>query len=215
MIDTNDDSHGARIAALLSVVVELAAGNFSTRAKLSNQRDELTALASGINMLAEELEAKFAENVQLMETLERNMAEMAAQHRTIMSLSTPSLLVWQGILVLPLIGTLDEERTQNLSNALLKRIVHQGADVIIIDVTGIAKVDTTTAKHLLDTFSAVRLLGAQCILTGLSAANARSMVDLDVDMKTVTIRGSLHEGLKYAFAMTGRHVHEPKHRLLG
>lgn len=214
MSEAKDDNQAARLAELLGVVVELAGGNFSARAVVSADRDDLDALVAGVNMLAEEIEAKFAENTRLLATLERNVEEMAAQHRTIMSLSTPSLLVWQGIVVLPLIGVLDTLRAQNLSNELLERITRHGADVVIVDVTGIATVDTATAKHLLDTFSAVRLLGAQCILTGLSAANARSMVDLDIDLRTIIVRGTLHDGLRQAFRMTGRHVHEPtKHHL--
>lgn len=209
MNEASDEGHIARLSELLNVVMELAAGNFSARAVVSHKGDELDALIAGINMLAEEINAKFSENSRLMETLERNMATMAAQHRTIMSLSTPSLQVWHGIVVLPLIGMLDAGRAQNLSNDLLERIVSHGAEVVIVDVTGIAAVDTTTAKHLLDTFAAVRLLGARCILTGLSAANARSMVDLDLDMQTVTVCGSLHDGLKRAFGMTGKRVYEP------
>jgi rsbT co-antagonist protein RsbR len=81
-------------------------------------------------------------------------------------------------------------------------------DVVIIDVTGLAEMDTTTVHHLLDTVSALRLLGTRCILTGLGAHNARKMMTFDVDLQGIAMRSTLHDGLKLALSMTGRRVIE-------
>ncbi|HMY17086.1 MAG TPA: HAMP domain-containing protein [Polyangium sp.] len=211
MTASNQDDILERLNGLIDVITRIAATDFSVRAPLLGTGDEVDAIAAGLNMLAEEIEAKFIENERLVRTLEEKMSELAEQHRTIMSLSTPSMLVWKGILVLPIIGVLNDGRAQKLSQNLLERIVLSGVDVVIIDVTGMAEMTLSTAKHLLDTFTAVRLLGAKGILTGLSSANARSVIELDIDMQAIAIRASLHEGLVLGFALTGRRVHEGNH----
>ena len=206
MIDGSDEERPSPLSQLLEVVMQLAAGDFSARAVDSGHGDEFDALAVGINMIVEEVVAKFSENERLMQAFEQNMERLTAQHRTIMSLSTPSLAVWEGILVLPIIGLLDEARTQTLSRELLERVLQQKADVVIMDVTGLAEMDTTTVRHLLDTVSALRLLGTRCILTGLGSTNARKMVTFDIDLQGVSMRSTLHDGLKLALSMTGRRV---------
>jgi rsbT co-antagonist protein RsbR len=208
MNDGTADEQPSAVSQILQVVMQLAAGDFSVRAVDAGNGDEFDALAVGINMLIEEVVAKFAENDRLMQTLEENMERVAVQHRTIMSLSTPSLLVWKGILVLPLIGMLDTTRARNLSGELLEGVMQHETDVVIIDVTGLAEMDTTTVHHLLDTVSALWLLGTRCILTGLGAHNARKMMTFDVDLQGIAMRSTLHDGLKLALSMTGRRVIE-------
>jgi rsbT co-antagonist protein RsbR len=204
----SDEDKPTPVSQVLQVVMQLAAGDFSVRAVSPGGDGEMDALAVGINMLIEEIVAKFDENARLVRTLEQNMERMADQHRTIMSLSTPSLVVWKGIVVLPLIGMLDTTRAQNLSGELLNRVAQHSTDVVIVDVTGVAEANEATVNHLLNTFAALRLLGASCILTGLGPENARTMAALDVDMGALAIRGSLHDGLKLAFSITGRQVVE-------
>ncbi len=201
----NEEGDG-RIAAILETVMGLARGEFGQRAPVSSGADEVDALASGINMLGEELQEKFAENDALVGRLEQSVRDMAARNETIMELSTPSLLVWDGILVLPLIGTLDTYRAQRLSNQLLDQVQKRAAEVVIIDITGVAVVDTAVAKHLLDVFAAIRLLGAEAVLTGMSPANAISVAKLGIPTDNVTTCGNLHDGLKLAFSMTGHTV---------
>jgi rsbT co-antagonist protein RsbR len=205
-----DENQPSRLQEALEVLMRLAAGDFSARAAMPGGGDEMDALIAGINMLGEEIEAKFGENERLLRELEQSVAEMAAKNRTIMSLSTPSLLVWKGIVVLPVIGMLDQERAEKLSAELLDQIQHQATGVVIVDITGVAVVDTTTADYLLRTFAAARLLGTRGILTGLSPANARTLASLQVDLGAVAVRGSLHDGLRLAFTMTGRRVLEDR-----
>lgn len=196
------------LMSALDVVMQLASGNYEARAVARGENDEIDALVAGINMLAEEVAFKFAENARLVEALEANIAQLHAQQQTILELSTPSLMVWRGIVVLPLVGILDSARAQRLSGELLNRVAQGAIDVVIIDVTGVGEVDIATTNYLLNTFRALRLLGARCILTGLGPSNARTMVTLDVDLSQIAIRGTLHDGLMLAFSMTGRRVVE-------
>lgn len=209
MSRSKDELSLARIQELVELVMRLATGDFDARATVTDQGDELDGLAAGIHMLAEEISAKFAENERLVKTLEQTVKDLAKRHETIMALSTPSMMVWQGILVVPLIGMMDTARAQKFTTELLDRISNSSVQVVIIDITGMAEMDLAMAKHLMQTFAAVRLLGSQCILTGLSASSARRVADLDIDLQSLTVRGNLHEGLSLALSLTGRRVIEP------
>jgi len=206
LLSDQDQLATSSLMPVLDVVMQLAAGDYSARGAILGENEGLDALMTGVNMLSEEVAYRFAENARLVQELEQNLAKMSAQQETILSLSTPSLLVWKGIVVLPLIGVLDTARAQRLTGELLNRVVQHSTDVVIIDVTGVAEADLETTNHLLNTFRAVRLLGSQCILTGLGPANARSLATLDVNLNDVAVRGTLHEGLKLAFGMTARRV---------
>lgn len=208
MSRSKDELSLERIQELVELVMRLASGDFNARTTLSDQGDELDGLAAGIHMLAEEISAKFTENERLVATLEQTVRDLAKRHETIMALSTPSIMVWQGILVVPLIGMMDSARARNFNIDLLSRISNGGVEVVIVDVTGIAELDHAMAKHLIDTFAAVGLLGSQCILTGLRAATAQKLAALNINLQSLTVRGSLHEGLSLAFSMTGRRVLE-------
>ena len=186
--------------------MQMAAGDFSARAGVSGSGDQIDALAAGVSMLGEELADKFDTNAALTTNLERALNEAQRQNETITMLSTPTLSVWDGILVVPLVGVLDRDRASDMSEALLGRVQSAGTDVVIIDVTGLATLDTSAAKHLIDTFTAVSLLGAKCILTGISPSNAQNMVGLGVSFSGVATQRTLREGLRLAFEMTGRRV---------
>ena len=108
------------------------------------------------------------------------------QQREISELSTPVVKLWDGILALPLIGTLDSERTQVVMENLLQTIVDQGAEIAIIDITGVPTVDTLTAQHLLKTVAAARLMGADCIVSGIRPQIAQTMVHLGVELNVVS-----------------------------
>lgn len=200
----------ASLMPVLDVVMQLAAGDYTARGTILGENESLDALMAGINMLAEEVAYRFAENARLVGELEDNIAKLSAQQKTILSLSTPSLLVWKGIVVLPLIGVLDTARAYQLTGELLNRVVQHATEVVIIDVTGVVDSDMGTTNHLLNTFRAVRLLGAHCILTGLSSANARALATLEVDLRDVAVRGTLQQGLELAFGMTSRRVVQVK-----
>ncbi|MGX9856110.1 STAS domain-containing protein [Limimaricola variabilis] len=130
------------------------------------------------------------------EIIERQRAEM-------MELSTPVVQLWERVLTIPLIGTLDSMRAQEVMENLLNAIVEHQAEVVIVDITGVRVVDTQVAQHLLRTAAAVRLMGAEAIISGISPKIAQTMVELGVDVGEVTTRPSIRAALAEAFRRVG------------
>ncbi|WP_141731302.1 STAS domain-containing protein [Oligoflexus tunisiensis] len=124
------------------------------------------------------------------------------QQQEMLEVSTPVIRLWDGILALPLIGTLDSQRTQVAMEALLQEIVVTGADIAIIDITGVPMVDTLVAQHLLKTVAATRLMGAECIISGIRPQIAQTMVHLSIDLGKVATKASLADA--FALAMRRR-----------
>jgi rsbT co-antagonist protein RsbR len=125
------------------------------------------------------------------------------QQRDLLELSTPVVTLWEGILAIPLIGTLDSERTQVVMESLLERIVETGASIAIIDITGVPTVDTLVAQHLLKTVGAARLMGAECIISGIRPQIAQTIVHLGVDLGDVATKSSLAAAFVLALGRTG------------
>ena len=144
---------------------------------------------------------------------ERKLAEQRIQQqaREILDLSTPVMQVWEGIVAAPLIGTLDSQRTQQFMERLLESIVATNSPVALVDIMGVPTIDTETAQHLIETVSAVRLLGAQVVLTGVRPAIAQTLVHLGVDLSEITTRSSLSAGLKVALDILELAVVNKKH----
>jgi len=120
------------------------------------------------------------------------------QQQEMMELSTPVVKLWDGILALPLIGTLDSARTQVVMETLLHRIVETEADVAIIDITGVPTVDTLVAQHLIKTVTAARLMGADCIISGIRPQIAQTIVHLGVDLAGILTKASLADAFSLA-----------------
>jgi rsbT co-antagonist protein RsbR len=128
---------------------------------------------------------------------------MLRQQQSMLELSTPVVTLWKGILALPLIGTLDSERTQVVMESLLNRIVDTGASIAILDITGVPTVDTLVAQHLLKTVAAARLMGADCIISGIRPQIAQTIVHLGVDLSAVVTKATLADAFAVALARTG------------
>ncbi len=128
------------------------------------------------------------------------------QQRELLELSTPVVKLWEGILALPLIGTLDSERTQIVMESLLQQIVDTGASIAIIDITGVPTVDTLVAQHLLKTIAAGRLMGADCIISGIRPQIAATIVHLGVDLGSVITKASLADAFALALHRMGLRV---------
>jgi rsbT co-antagonist protein RsbR len=139
-------------------------------------------------------------------TISGQRAELDEQRRTISELETPVIQVWEGILALPIIGTLDTYRTQQMNEHLLERIVETGSEIVIVDITGVPIVDTAVAKHLLETVSAARLLGAEVLIVGMTKQIALTLVHLGLDLSGVTTRTTMAKGLQLAFGKLGLEV---------
>ena len=128
------------------------------------------------------------------------------QQEELLELSTPVVKMWDGIVALPLIGTLDSARTSVVMESLLQRIVETGSEIAIIDITGVPTVDTLVAQHLLKTVAAARLMGADCIISGIRPQIAQTMVHLAIDLSAVTTKATMAEALKTALTRTGHRV---------
>ena len=127
------------------------------------------------------------------------------QQQELLELSTPVVELWDGVLALPLIGTLDSARTQIVMESLLERIVASGAEIAIIDITGVPTVDTLVAQHLIKTISAARLMGADCILSGIRPQIAQTIVHLGLELNVIS-KATMSSALALALRRTGKVV---------
>lgn len=125
------------------------------------------------------------------------------QHRELLELSTPVINLWDGVIALPLIGTLDSARAQVVMESLLDKIVSSSSHTVIIDITGVPTVDTLVAQHLLKTISAARLMGADCIVSGIRPQIAQTIVHLGIELDTVRTKATLADALAMAIERTG------------
>jgi rsbT co-antagonist protein RsbR len=130
-------------------------------------------------------------------------ALIARQQEEMLELSTPVVKLWEGILGLPMIGTLDSARTQVVMELLLQRIVETGAEVASLDITGVPTVDTLVAQHLLKTITAARLMGAECIISGIRPQIAATIVHLGVDLSAVITKATLADAFEVALHRVG------------
>jgi rsbT co-antagonist protein RsbR len=135
-------------------------------------------------------------------------AVIARQQQELMEQSTPVVKLWEGILALPLIGTLDSARTQVVMESLLQQIVESEATIAIIDITGVPTVDTLVAQHLLKTVAAARLMGADCIISGIRPQIAQTIVQLGVELNDVTTKASMAAAFRLALQRSGQTSNE-------
>jgi len=164
---------------------------------LANEVWHTTVVLDGLALLTTEIFQKSREEVILR------------QQQDMLELSTPVVQLWEGILALPLIGTLDSNRTQVVMENLLQRIVDTGASIAIIDITGVATVDTLVAQHLMKTVAAARLMGADCIISGIRPQIAQTIVHLGVELNTVVTKATLADAFTVALQRTGASIGRP------
>ena len=128
---------------------------------------------------------------------------IARQQEELLELSTPVVKLWDGVLALPMIGTLDSQRTQVVMESLLQRIVETGSEIAIIDITGVPTVDTLVAQHLLKTVTAIRLMGADAIISGVRPQIAQTIVHLGLDLQGIVTKANLADALALALKRSG------------
>jgi rsbT co-antagonist protein RsbR len=161
------------------------------------------ALAEDVRVATDLLDSL---GLSMMEQFQVRREEVIVrQQQELAELSTPVVKLWQGILALPLIGTLDSSRTQVVMENLLESIVRHEADIAIIDITGVPTVDTLVAQHLLKTVAAARLMGADCIISGIRPQIAQTMVHLGVELNVVS-KATLADAFALALQRLGRTV---------
>jgi len=155
---------------------------------------EATELLDKLGLLTTEIHQKTREQV------------ISRQQQEMLELSTPVVLLWENILALPLIGTLDSARTQIVMQNLLEAIVQTRSDFAIIDITGVPVVDTLVAQHLLKTVAAARLMGADCLISGIRPQIAQTIIHLGVDLNNVTTKATLADAFALALRRSGHSV---------
>ena len=150
------------------------------------------------------------------ETFQKTREEMISrQQQELLELSTPVVRLWENILALPLIGTLDSARTQVVMQNLLDAIVETRSDFAIIDITGVPVVDTLVAQHLLKTVAAARLMGADCLISGIRPQIAQTIIHLGVDLTMVTTKATLADAFAIALRRSGQAVVKAEKRAAG
>jgi rsbT co-antagonist protein RsbR len=193
-----------RIEHIEDVLSSVAAGELDIRIN-SEIEDDLTGIEQAINILIDDLTYELKQSKKMKEELEDKLKKIQDQQKTIvqqqedlMELSSPVTKVWDNILILPVIGTLDSQRTQIMMENLLQKIVETGCTISILDITGVPTVDTQVANHLLKTVTAARLLGADCIISGISPAIAQTIVHLGIDLSAIRTKATLQDAMLYA-----------------
>jgi rsbT co-antagonist protein RsbR len=170
------------------------------RQELGNNADQLARQIWVVTRLLDSL------GLYTIESYTRTREEVIGrQQQELLELSTPVVELWEGVLALPLIGTLDSARTQIVMENLLERIVTSGAEIAIIDITGVPTVDTLVAQHLIKTISAARLMGADCILSGIRPQIAQTIVHLGLELNVVS-KATMADALGLALRRTGKAV---------
>lgn len=194
----------ARIEHIEDILSSVAAGDLDLRIE-SEYEDDLTGIEEAINLLIDDLTHELKKSIKLKQEMEEKLLKIQEQQKTIlqqqedlMELSSPVSKVWENILILPVIGTLDSQRTQIMMENLLQKIVATGCTTAILDITGVPTVDTQVANHLLKTVTAARLLGAECIVSGISPAIAQTIVHLGINLSQILTKATLQDAMIYA-----------------
>ena len=141
-------------------------------------------------------------------TIQEQQKTILQQQEDLLELSSPVIKVWDNVVVLPVIGTLDSRRTQIMMENLLQKVVDTGCTMAILDITGVATIDTQVANHLIKTVTSARLLGAECIVSGISPAIAQTIVHLGIDLSSIQTKATLQESMRYAFQQNNQSVVE-------
>jgi anti-anti-sigma regulatory factor len=208
VVDIKDDAPGVKVAQKLGIPTAKDFEEF-----LEGKDVDVIFNTTGVPEVQERLEQIKPRGVEVMSGMgikllrdllkERELTEDLLRHAIDELSKTPIIQVWDGILALPLIGTIDSLRAKKITENLLNYIVQTGSSIVIMDLTGAPIVDTQIANNLIKTARAVKLVGAQCILTGISPQIAQSLVNLGVNLDEIPTCATLRAGLKRAFEMLG------------
>lgn len=188
----------SRVADVLLALSNVGFGDYSTRIDTSNMGDgPLTELVVGINDMIGALEEEHRRSQAYQAEVESKLAMVEEQRATIRQLSTPVLEVWEGVLCLPVVGVIDTIRSAEMTGELLEAITTKETRCAIIDITGIEVMDTSTAEHFIRMAKSARLLGAECVITGLNPTIAQTIVHMGIDLTDIITYRSLRDALKW------------------
>jgi len=197
-----EENTSQRLDQIIDMLTSLARGDLGVRLTPSQAGDQMDIVISGLNMLAEELEAALQKERTLRESLEAQVeartTELQKKTQTILQLSTPVLAIADGVLVLPIIGAIDTARAQQIVEQLLDSIVATQATAAILDVTGVSVIDENIADYLLKTARAAKMIGTRVILTGVAPETAKVLSNLGMSTEDVIFKSTLQAGLQMA-----------------
>jgi rsbT co-antagonist protein RsbR len=219
----DDLENGGQPSAVPLLMGRIGAQRLQEGARIS---DILGGMAHGFDVISEDLEVWFRDDPAVFAQWTRALSRLSyagaaaladtymaaresvvrAQAEEIFRLSAPLLPLYPGILVLPLVGTLDDERATQVTMTMLSAIVAHASKVVLIDVTGMPRLDERVVKHLLTAGKAVRLIGARPVVVGLSPAVAKAVVAMGIELTDVRMLGDLGDGLKYALSLLGKAI---------
>ncbi len=219
-LDSSADIHGRAFDDMRALLSEIS----SERAKQGSTPSETAIFVFSLKQaLFAHLQSELGDNPALLSQLSWSVSVLLdrlglftievfqksrdqiilRQQQELLELSTPVVMLWDGVLALPLIGTLDSARTQVVMENLLQAIVDTGAAIAIIDITGVPTVDTLVAQHLMKTIAAARLMGADCIISGIRPQIAQTIVHLGVNLEDVITKATLADAFLIALGRTG------------
>jgi len=189
-------------------VFSLKEAIFQTLIKEIKDPKDLIESITSLSLLLDQL------GIVTFETFIKGREEVILrQTQEINEISTPVIRVWEGILALPIIGTLDSARTQIVMESLLEEIVATGSSIAILDISGVPAVDSLVAQHLIKTVSATRLMGAECIISGIRSEIAQTIVHLGIDLSQIQTKASLASALRYSFNILNLEVKKSEKKL--
>ncbi|HYQ01013.1 MAG TPA: STAS domain-containing protein [Polyangiaceae bacterium] len=188
----------APITAIVGTLRQAEDGDLTARVELAlPETDPIGALASAVNFMIESLAERREQTLSYQHELEAQISTIEKQRAAIRELSTPIIEVWRGVLCVPIVGVLDSSRASEMTAALLTAIVDKKAEFSIIDITGIDAMDTRASDHFLRMARAVRLLGAECVLSGVNPAVARTITHMGVELDGIKSHRSLRDALQH------------------
>jgi rsbT co-antagonist protein RsbR len=185
-----------KIADVLITLSEVSTGIYRPLHTDLPVTHPLGALFQGVNEMVEALQREKETNANYQRELEEKLLTIERQRSSIRELSTPIIEIWDRILCLPIVGVMDTTRSGEMTDALLKAVVDRAARCAIVDITGIDIMDTGTADHFVRMAKSVKLLGADCVLTGINPHIARTLVQMDVQLTGITTYRSLRTALQ-------------------
>jgi rsbT co-antagonist protein RsbR len=187
----------SRVTAALDTLVAFESGDYDVQLKIDIHRHPLNAVFAAINELIAAFGAEQEQGRAFRHELESKLATVEKQRAAIRELSTPVIELWDGVLCLPIVGVMDTARSTEMTSALLDAIVAKKTRYTIIDITGIEVMDTRTVDHFIRMAKAVRLLGAECSLTGISPHIAQTVVHMGIDLSDIVTHRSLRNALQH------------------
>lgn len=193
------------VADALLALSNVGYGDYTTRLELAEgDTSPLASLYAGINNMIATLGAEQEKARSYQQDLEGKLATIERQRIAIQELSTPIMEVWDGVLCVPVVGLMDTARSSEMTNTLLRAVVDKGAKCAIIDITGIDVMDTRTVDHFVRMAKAVRLLGSECVLTGMNPHIAQTCVHMGLDLSNVITHRNLRDALQQYVVQLGQ-----------